>query len=158
MVRISSAKVAGGKRLRAFIKAMPDHLRDEVTATIKSELDAVAKDARARLRPRRNWMGDAMREAAEVAASLKVRVSRRTLRGRVTARVPVEVRKGSGIRKNLARLIELGTNPAHFRRKPVGPHPIPPAPFLFPAWAKRRVGARAAFFRAMEGAVRKAMR
>lgn len=155
MVRVSSAKVVGGKRLRKLVKTLPQSTRDEIASTIKRELDVVANDARSRLRPRRNWLGDAAGEISAVAASIRVRVSSRTLRGRVTARVPIEVRKGSGIRKNLARLIELGTNPRHFGRVPRGPHPIEPAPFLFPAWGKRRPLARAAFNAAISRAVDK---
>lgn len=158
MARVSSAKIVGGKRLRALVKTLPQNLKDDVAATMTQELNAVASDARSRLQPRRNWLGDAAKEVADVAASLKVRVSSRTLRGRVTARVPIEVRKGSGIRKNLARLIELGTNPRHFGRKPTGPHPIAPAPFLFPAWKRRKPMARQAFNEAVHRAIEKSKR
>lgn len=155
MARVSSAKIIGGKRLRNLVKTLPENTRVEIASTIKRELDVIAGDARSRLKPRRNWLGDAAGEISAVAASIRVRVSQRTLRGRVTARVPIEVRKGSGIRKNLARLIELGTNPRHFGRVPRGPHPIEPAPFLFPAWKKRRPIARAAFNTAISRAVNK---
>ena len=150
MARVSSAKIIGGKRLRLLVKTLPQNLKDEISGTITQELAAVASDAKSRLRPRKNWLGSAAQEAAAVAASIKVRVSARTLKGRVIARVPVEVRKGSGIRKNLARLLELGTNPRHFGRVPTGPHAIAPEPFLFPAWKARKPTARAAFHKAIE--------
>lgn len=146
MARVSTAKIVGGKRLRAFIKALPEAVRVEIAGTIKAELDPVATEAR-------NAVPAA---SGKTRASIKVRVSSRTLRGRVVARNVVAVRRGAGLRKNLARFIELGTNPGHFGRKPRGPHPMKPRPFLFSAWRRRRDHARAAFSDAMRRAARRA--
>lgn len=158
MARVSRAKIIGGKRLRKLVKTLPQSLKEEIATTIRAELEPLANEARSAVRPRANWFGNRNREALDIRTSVKVRVSARTLRGRVVARVPIEIRKGSGIRKNLARLVELGTNPRHFGRKPFGPHPIAAQPFLFPAWRKRRPRAREAFNAAISRAIEKARR
>ncbi|MGE0206031.1 MAG: hypothetical protein AB7E70_20990 [Hyphomicrobiaceae bacterium] len=150
-----TAKVVGGKRLRAFVKAMPEAVRSELYTEIKAGLEEVAAQARENLQARRNWFGGTAEELALLRTAVKVRLSRKTLRGRVSVKAPVEVRKGSGIWKNLAWMYELGTNPAKHGRKPVGPHPIPAQPFLFPAWRTKRSNVRGRILIGFNNAVRK---
>lgn len=156
MARRVKTRLIGGKRLRQFVKAMPEAARAELYQEVKAGLEEVAAQARGNLQARRNWFGDVAEELAQLRFGTKVRLSKRTLRGRVSVKSAVFVRKRSGILANLAHLYEFGTNPAKHGRKPVGPHPIPAQPFLFPAWRTKRSNVRGRIIVGLQNAIRRA--
>lgn len=148
MAKRITARVTGGKRLRAFIKNAPEEIKEEWRRVIRQQLEPVASAARA----------NAPADTGRLRTSVKTRIGKKAVRGRVVVRLPVLVRKGSGTFVNLARLMEFGTNPGRFGRMASGPHPLRARPFLFPAWRPRRLIAKAAMAAAVNRAISKAIR
>ena len=143
MARRFTARVTGGRRLRAFVKNAPEEIKEEWRRVIRQQLEPVAAQARATVPV----------DTGGLRGAIKLRITRKTVRGRVVVRRPVLLRQGSGTYVNLARLIEFGTNPGRFGRKTRGPHPLRAQPFLFPAWRIRRLQAKAAMAAAVNRAV-----
>ena len=112
-----SARIEGLKRLRAFVKNMPEEARAQILNDLKQNLEGVAAEERARVPYKTGSLHDAIR----------VRLNKRTLSGRVGVFVKgrTRVRKGRRI-PFYVRFVEFGTVKT------------PARPFLFPAWRRRR--------------------
>lgn len=137
MARRFNARIEGGKRLRNFVKNMPEEARAELYDVIKSNLEAVIVDAKSRVPVDTGALRDAM----------KVRVGKKTLRGRagvIGDRGYIRLKKGG--KRFYAKFVEYGT-----RRTPA-------KPFLFPAWRSRRLKTRMAIVNGLHTAIQKANR
>lgn len=134
------------RRLQKLLRTLPEEERKAIAAAMRAQLAPIAAEIRAR----------APVATGRTRDRVRLTVSARTLRGKIGVKVPYEVRKGSGIYKNLAWLLERGSQPSRFGRKPTGPHPLRAQPFFYPVVRAHKNQARAAVLAAVKAAVHRA--